>query len=91
MFNKNKVEKEVMNELKSIKKAREKLEGMVKEVKEIKDKLKVYDMGIGKIARVVSDNKNMIDVHNEGILEIADRVEKLEKPDKEEKDNMVYQ
>jgi len=89
--NKINVEEEVMKEIEALREAREKLEGMVKEVEDLKGKIKVFDYGIGKIVKIISKHDPLIEAHSEGILDLDDRVEKLEKPDKKEKEAMAYQ
>ena len=81
MFKKKReIEEEVLKELIAIRQARKKLECMVRDVEDLKGKMRTFDYGIGKVAKILANHDPLIQAHNEGLLDLSDRVEKLEKP-----------
>jgi len=91
MLTRRKVNEEVMKEILAVKEARKKLEGMLQEVEDLKGQMKSFDYGMSKVVKVLAKHDPLIDAHNEGIIDLDNRLEKLEKPDKKEKEAMAYQ
>lgn len=65
----------VNKELEGIKKAREDFENINKEFKDMKGQLAAFDYGVGKLLKALK-------THEAGILELDDRLQKIEKKDK---------
>jgi len=67
-----------------------KLETLAKDFEDVKNKVIVVDYGINKVANVVREYKKVLKSHEEGILELDDRLLALEKKEegKQKKDFM---
>ena len=87
-----KFEKDLSEELEKIKKARKDWENVIKEYKDISNKLNVINYGMEKVAKVITQQQDIIENHNEGILELDDRLRAVEtNNDKQKKkDDVMY-
>jgi len=87
-----KFEKDLAQELEKIRKARKDWEKIIDEYKDISKKVKVINYGMEKVASVITQQQDIIENHNEGILELDDRLRAVEtNNDKQKKkDDVMY-
>jgi len=79
---------EISEEIENIKKAREKFEQEMKEVKDIKTALVKFSSGMTNIVKILENNEEEMKFHKKIILELAESIQKLEEKGKPDDDVM---